>query len=394
MELEYESLSAVNASFLEELSRKAGEVIGSGWFVLGRQVAEFEEQFARYLEAGHCTGVGSGLDAITLSLQALKLEEGSEVLVPSNTYIATILAVLHSRLKPVLVEPRLETYNIDPALIEDALTDRTRALIAVHLYGKPCQMDRLTELCGKHGLRLVEDCAQSHGASFHGRKTGTFGDFGAFSFYPTKNLGALGDGGAVVCKEAALDAELRRLRNYGSDKKYHNTVLGYNSRLDEIQAAFLSVKLKRLDEINQHKRELASVYFEGLKSDYVLPVQSPESFDVYHIFNVRHPRRNALRDHLLRHGIKTEIHYPVPPAEQEALRGLFDPHRYPLSAEIHRTTLSLPISFGHTREQIQRVVEVMNAFPYGCGRGAPASIGRIAAAEASPGREPPQARPK
>jgi dTDP-4-amino-4,6-dideoxygalactose transaminase len=363
MPIEYESLSAVNAPFLEELHRKAVEVISSGWFILGRQVAEFEGQFARYLEASHCTGVASGLDAITLSLEALRLEEGSEVLVPSNAYIAAILSVLHSRLKPVLVEPNLETYNIDPEQIEAAITEKTRAIIVVHLYGKPCQMDRITELCHAHGLHLIEDCAQSHGASFRGRKTGTFGDFGAFSFYPTKNLGALGDGGAVVCKDAALNAELRRLRNYGSDKKYHNTVVGYNSRLDEIQAAFLSVKLKRLDEITQHKRALASVYFEGLKSDYVLPVQSPDSFDVYHIFNVRHPRRDALREHLLRHGIKTEIHYPVPPAEQEALRGLFDPQHYPVSAEIHRTTLSLPISFGHTREQIERVVEALNRFP-------------------------------
>ena len=362
MTIEYESLGLVNARFVPGYIDAAEEVIRSGWYILGDKVRQFEAEFAAYNRAAHCIGVASGLDAISLSIAALGLAEGSEVLLPSNTYIATILAVLHQRLRPVLVEPCLGSYNIDPAKIEAVITGNTRALIAVHLYGKPCQMDQIQAICLKHDLKLIEDCAQSHGATFCGQKTGTFGDFGAFSFYPTKNLGALGDGGAVLCQSPEFASQIQRLRNYGSTEKYRNEVVGYNSRLDEIQAAFLSVKLKHLDEINAHKRNLAAIYFAKLRAGFVLPEVRPESFDVYHIFNVRHERRDALRAYLLENGIKTEIHYPIAPMEQGALRGLYRSEEYPISAEIHRTTLSLPISFGHTEEQVERVAEVMNRF--------------------------------
>ena len=360
--IDYENLQRLNAPFFEEYSKEFDKVLKSGWYILGQHVKGFEQEFANYNEAENCIGVASGLDAITLSLAAFDFEEGSEVIVPSNTYIATILSVMQNNLKPVLVEPNINTYNIDPQKIEAAITPKTKAIVVVHLYGKACDMDPILELCKKHNLKLVEDCAQSHGATYKGKKTGTFGDFGAFSFYPTKNLGALGDGGAVVCNDENLDKIVRRLRNYGSDVKYYNEVVGYNSRLDEIQAAFLSVKLRKLDDINNHKRKLASIYLENLNSNFILPQVNNDYHDVYHIFNVRHEKRDELKEYLLQNNIKTEIHYPVSPSHQKALQGQLDNYSYPISEEIHQTTLSLPISFCHTVEEVNRVVEVMNKF--------------------------------
>ncbi|HRP60790.1 MAG TPA: DegT/DnrJ/EryC1/StrS family aminotransferase, partial [Vicingus sp.] len=286
----------------------------------------------------------------------------SEVIVPSNTYIATILSVLQNNLKPVLVEPNISTYNIDPYKIEAAITPKTKAIVVVHLYGKSCDMDPILALCKKYNLKLIEDCAQSHGATYKSIKTGTFGEFGAFSFYPTKNLGALGDAGAILCNDNDLEKKIRRLRNYGSDVKYYNEVVGYNSRLDELQAAFLSIKLKKLDEINTHKRNLASIYLNELKSDFIKPVVHTDYVDVYHIFNIRHQKRDELKEYLLKNDIKTEVHYPVSPIKQKALQGLLDQYEFPISEEVHRTTLSLPISYFHTEENVNRVVEVMNKF--------------------------------
>ncbi|MEI6715465.1 MAG: DegT/DnrJ/EryC1/StrS family aminotransferase [Verrucomicrobiota bacterium] len=360
--IEYESLGKSNAHFLSEYLNAAADVIHSGWYILGQHLQTFERSFAAYNNSPYCIGVASGLDALSLSIAALELEHESEILVPSNTYIATILSVLHQGMRPVLVEPNLRSYNIDADKIEAAITPKTRALMVVHLYGKPCEMDKIQALCIKHHLHLIEDCAQSHGATFRGQKTGTFGDFGAFSFYPTKNLGALGDGGAVLCKDSKLSDRISTLRNYGSKEKYHNKVIGYNSRLDEIQSAFLSVKLKHLNEINTHKQLLAQLYFDSLKNEFILPERHPDYFDVYHIFNIRHPARDRIRAHLLQNGIKTEIHYPVAPAEQQALAGMFRKEDYPISTEIHQTTLSLPISFGHTSEQIEYVIKTLNAF--------------------------------
>jgi dTDP-4-amino-4,6-dideoxygalactose transaminase len=284
------------------------------------------------------------------------------VIVPSNTYIATILSILHNGLRPVLVEPDIRTYNIDPARIEEKITTRTRAIMVVHLYGKVCSMDAILTIAEKHDLKVIEDCAQAHGASFKGVYAGNFGDFGAFSFYPTKNLGAIGDAGAVTTNQEELHGMINTLRNYGSNVKYHNELVGYNSRLDELQAALLSVKLKRTGDITLHKRNLAGLYQAGLKEDFIKPYVHPDHFDVYHIYNIRHPRRDQLREYLLKNGIKTEIHYPIPPNRQKALKGILDETHTPIADEIHRTTLSLPISFGHSRCDIEKVIEVINGF--------------------------------
>jgi len=360
--IDYENLQKLNASFFLEYTKKFQDVLTSGWYILGNHVQQFEHEFAAYNNAKHVIGVASGLDAITLSLAAFNFDKGSEVIVPSNTYIATILSVLQNNLTPVLVEPDIATYNIDPIKMEAAITPKTKAILVVHLYGKPCEMQPILDMCKKYNLKLIEDCAQSHGATYKGQKTGTFGDFGAFSFYPTKNLGALGDAGAVICNDEALEKKVRRLRNYGSDIKYYNEEVGYNSRLDEMQAAFLSVKLKSLDKINEHKRKLATIYLENLKEDFIKPQVNPDFFDVYHIFNIRHEKRGELKNYLLEHNIKTEIHYPVSPSKQNALKGLLNNYDFPISEKIHQTTLSLPISYFHTEDDVSSVVEVMNKF--------------------------------
>ncbi|MBL7928262.1 MAG: DegT/DnrJ/EryC1/StrS family aminotransferase [Bacteroidia bacterium] len=359
--IDYENLAALNAPFRKELEEAYSRVLQSGWFILGNHVRQFEQEFAGYIQSPHCIGVASGLDAITLALQSFNFSRGTEVIVPSNTYIATILSVLHCGLKPLLAEPYADSCNISVEEIERCLTPNTKAVVVVHLYGKPCRMDKITELCRKHNLKLIEDCAQSHGATFKGQMTGTFGDFGAFSFYPTKNLGALGDAGAVTCKAEEQAAIIRKLRNYGSEKKYYNDLIGVNSRLDEMQAAFLSVKLKMLDQINHHKRKLAAIYQQLLKDDFIKPKQEEDCFDVFHIYQVRHPQRDKLREYLLKNNIKTEVHYPVPPHRQKAMHGVIK-GEYPISEEIHKTVLSLPVSFIHTEDDIYRVVEVMNKF--------------------------------
>ncbi|GJQ21909.1 MAG: erythromycin biosynthesis sensory transduction protein EryC1 [Bacteroidia bacterium] len=361
--IEYENLHASNKVFLTDYVKSFEETLNRGWFILGKSVERFEEEFADYVGTRHCIGVASGLDALILSIKALHIPEGSEILIPANTYVATILAALHCRCVPVLVEPDRDTCNIDPTRLEDLVSPHTRAVIVVHLYGKPCDMDPIMAVVNKNNLFLIEDCAQSHGARYKGTMTGMFGHASAFSFYPTKNLGALGDAGAIVTNDPLVAEEVRKLRNYGSSKKYLNDVVGYNSRLDEVQAGFLSVKLKRLEEINSHKRALANVYHKALNARFRKPVVHPDFRDVYHIFNVRHPRRDALREYLLRHDIKTEIHYPVPPHRQKALEQYFRGKEFPVSDEIHSTTLSLPISFAHSTEDITRVAEVMNSFP-------------------------------
>jgi dTDP-4-amino-4,6-dideoxygalactose transaminase len=358
--IEYENLHKTNQKFFEEFRTKFNEVLESGWFILGKQVESFEAEFAFYLGVKHCIGVGSGLDALILALDAIEFEPGSEVIVPSNTYIATIIAVIRAKLKPVLVEPDIRTYNIDPFKIEEKITSKTRAIIPVHLYGKSCDMDPIMEIAQKYNLIIIEDCAQAHGAMYKGKKVGTFG-IGCFSFYPTKNLGALGDGGAIVTNNDELAEKIRALRNYGSSKKYYNDYIGYNSRLDELQAAFLRIKLKYLDDINNHKRKLAKIYFENLSDVFVKPAVHKDYFDVYHIFNIRHPERDKIREYLFQNGIKTEIHYPVPPHKQRAFQGVIE-GEYPISEEIHNTTLSLPIAYFHTEEDILKVCEVLNKY--------------------------------
>jgi dTDP-4-amino-4,6-dideoxygalactose transaminase len=360
--IEYESLGKANQPFFDDYRAAIEKVLQSGWYILGNQVKEFEQQFAAYCQTQYCCGLANGLDALILALRTFQLEPGDEVLVPSNTYIATILAIVHNNLKPVLVEPDIQTYNIDPARIEEKISPRTRAILVVHLYGKVCAMDQVMAIAQKHGLKVVEDCAQAHGASFKGTRAGNFGDYGAFSFYPTKNLGALGDAGAITCNDEKLYQAIATLRNYGSRIKYYNEVVGFNSRLDELQAALLTVKLQKLDAINEHKRTLASLYLQGLKPDFILPQVHPDYFDVYHIFNIRHPKRDAVKEYLLKHDIKTDIHYPVAPNKQQAMQGILSQEVTPIAEEIHQTTLSLPISYYHTQQDIERVIEVINQF--------------------------------
>lgn len=361
--IEYESLAKSNEAFMTELEAAATRVIRSGWYVLGNEVQAFEREFAEYIGAKHCIGVGNGLDALILSIEALDLPKGSEILVASNTYIATILAIVRAGHKPVLVEPELETFNMDPARLPEALTSKTRAICVTHLFGKPCRMDQIGKFAEEHGLKVIEDCAQSHGAKLTGQMTGTFGDAGCFSFYPTKNLGALGDAGAIVTNDDVLADRLRHTRNYGSKIKYVNEYIGVNSRLDEIQAAMLRVKLKHLDAMIQHKRALAEVYFENLPSWLSLPRRRDDEFDVFHIFGVRYSGRNELRAWLLEQGVKTEIHYPITPHRQSAMQGILL-GTWPIADELHESELSLPISAGHGTDEVCKVCEILRAFPF------------------------------
>lgn len=362
--IDYENLYKVNEPFFDSYKKDFEETLNSGWYVLGKNVTSFEEEFAKYCNVKHCIGVANGLDALILSLKVLNFKKNMEVIVPSNTYIATILSIIHAGLKPVLVEPDINTYNLDPEKIEENITKNTVAILVVHLYGKCCQMDKILNLAAAYNLKVVEDCAQAHGAKMDGKTAGSFGDLGAFSFYPTKNLGALGDAGCITTNSAELAEQLRALRNYGSRVKYVNDYIGYNSRLDEIQAGFLRLKLKKLDEINAHKIRLAKIYFNRINDKVIKPVIEEGFYDVYHIFNIRTNQRDLLKEDLLKQGIKTEIHYPIPPHKQIGLKGIFK-GKYPLSEEIHATTLSLPISYFHTEEDIEKVSDAVNSFTDG-----------------------------
>ncbi len=359
--IEYESLGLSNQAFMTDLEAAASRVIRSGWYVLGQEVSAFESEFAQYIGAKHCIGVANGLDALILSIEALDLPKNSDILVASNTYIATILAIVRAGHQPVLVEPELETFNMDPAQLAGAMTAKTRAICVTHLFGKSCRMDAIGAFAQAHGLKVVEDCAQSHGAKLAGQMTGTFGDAGCFSFYPTKNLGALGDAGAVVTNDDALADRLRHTRNYGSKQKYVNEYLGVNSRLDEMQAALLRVKLRHLDAMTAHKRSLAEIYFEHLPQGFTLPRRREDEYDVFHIFGIRHEKRDELRSWLLNKGIKTEIHYPIAPHRQKAMQGILS-GEYPVADSLHASELSLPISVGHTSDDIARISEAAVQF--------------------------------
>ncbi len=356
--IEYENLKKVNEKLFDQYQENFNEFLKSGWYILGANVIEFENKFSDYCDVNHCIGVASGLDALILALDSFNFPRGSEIIVPSNTYIATMLAIVRNGLVPILVEPSIETYNLDVERIEEKITTNTKAILAVHLYGKSCNMSRILEIAKNYNLEVVEDCAQAHGAKFKGQKVGSFG-VGCFSFYPTKNLGALGDAGAITCNSKKYASKIKSLRNYGSSKKYCNDSLGYNSRLDEIQAGFLSIKLDILDKINSHKRELASVYLKNLNDKFIKPVVDSDYFDVYHIFNIRHKERDKIKGYLLKNNIKTEVHYPIPPHYQKSMKDHIT-GEYPISKNIHDTTLSLPISYFHTKKDVERVCEVMN----------------------------------
>lgn len=360
--IEYENLQKLNFEFEIKFREKLVKFLDEGWYILGNEVKDFECNFAAYCGAKYCVGVANGLDAITLGLKVFEFPEKSEIIVPSNTYIATILAIMNAGHIPILVEPKIESYNLDPSLIEDKISAKTKAILAVHLYGQIAQMDEICSIAEKYHLQIIEDCAQAHGSIFKGKMAGTFGKIGAYSFYPTKNLGALGDAGAIITSDKDLYKKLKALRNYGSEKKYYNKYIGFNSRLDELQAAFLNVKLPYLNKIIEHKRELAAMYNSLLTDEVIKPVEIKDAFHVYHIYNIRTKERDKLKEYLLQKRIKTEIHYPVPPHKQKGFIKTLNSNKLPICEEIHSTTLSLPISFSNTKKEIITVIKAINSF--------------------------------
>lgn len=366
-------LKASHVELRAEMEAAFDRTLDSGWYILGNEVKQFEQEFAAYCEAEHCVGVGNGLEALHLILRAYGIGAGDEVIVPSNTYIATWLAASYAGATPVPVEPDARTYNLDPARIEAAITPRTRAIIAVHLYGQPADLDAINAVAKKHGLKVIEDAAQAHGARYKGRRVGSLGDAAGFSFYPGKNLGALGDGGAVTTNDPELAEKVRVLCNYGSKVKYHNEVKGFNSRLDELQAAFLREKLKKLDEWNARRKALAAEYLrhlsplaqagEGGERGITLPFVPDWADPIWHLFVVRSPNRDALQAHLTAHGIGTMIHYPIPPHLQPAYAELaISEGSLPIAEAIHREVLSLPIGPHLRSAQQARVIEALRAF--------------------------------
>lgn len=339
-------------------------VLQNSWYIEGREDEAFEKAFADYCGAAYCIGCGNGLDSLVLILKALGIGPGDEVIVPSNTFIATVLAVSYAEAVPVLVEPQLATYNIDPNRIEAAITPRTKAIIAVHLYGQCAEMDAINTIAKAHGLKVIEDAAQAHGATWQGRRAGSLADAAGFSFYPGKNLGALGDAGCVTTNDPDLAKKVRALGNYGSDFKYHHIYKGQNSRLDELQAAFLAAKLPHLDRMNARRRQIAARYCAGITNPaVVLPTVAEGCEHVYHIFAVRSQARDALEAHLNALGIGTNKHYPTPIHLQGAYRELgLGPGALPIAEEISATELSLPMYYGMTEEQVQAVIDAVNSF--------------------------------
>jgi dTDP-4-amino-4,6-dideoxygalactose transaminase len=347
----------------EELDAAWRRVMESGWYLLGGELEAFEAEYAAYCDARHCVGVGNGLDALHLILRAMGIGAGDEVIVPSNTYIATWLAVSYAGATPVPVEPESGGFNLDPARLEEAITGRTRAIMPVHLYGQPAAMDEINAIAGRYGLRVIEDAAQAHGAHYRGRRTGGLGDAAGFSFYPGKNLGAMGDGGAVVTNDGELAEKVRMLRNYGSRVKYRHEKMGYNSRLDELQAAILRVKLKYLDDWNERRSRIAGQYREALQgNDLVLPSVPDWARPVWHLYVVRSARRRELTERLDRHGIGWLSHYPVPSHLQAAYQCLnYAPGAFPLAELLAEEVVSLPIGPHMTEEDVAAVVAAVTS---------------------------------
>lgn len=347
-----------------EIRQAIDKVLSSGWFILGEELKQFEKEFADCLGVKYCVGVGNGLDALHLILRALNIGTGDEVIVPANTYIATLLAISYAGAKPILVEPEENTYNINPELIKDAITQRTKAIIPVHLYGLSSDMDPINEIAERHGLFVIEDAAQAHGAEYKGKKCGSLGTAAGFSFYPTKNLGAYGDGGAVVTNDEEIADKVRLLRNYGSRKKYYHEIKGFNSRLDEIQAAILRVKLKHLDEWNAKRRSNAEFYLENIHSDKIILPFEPKGYKhIYHQFVIRCRERDNLQKYLKESGIGTLIHYPVPPHLSQAYADMRLPiDAYPIAKQLADSVLSLPIGPHLRMEDIDAVCQAIKAF--------------------------------
>ncbi len=355
-------LKNINAQYRKELIEACTNVIDSGWYIQGKQCDEFEKEFAQYCGTKYAIGVANGLDALILIIKAYKemgiISDGDEVIVPSNTYIASILAISQNNLVPVLVEPNLDTYLIDPLKIEEKITSKTKAIMPVHLYGQTCEMDEINEIAKKHNLKVIEDSAQAHGSYYNDKRAGNLGDASGFSFYPGKNLGALGDGGAVTTNDEELANTIKALGNYGSHKKYENLYKGVNSRLDEIQAAMLRVKLRHLDKEVEKRKNIAKYYIENIKNEnIVLPKITTDS--VWHLFVIRTSKRTKLQKHLLENGIKTLIHYPLAPHKQEAYKE-WQNESFPISEQIHDEVLSLAISGVQSIKDTTKIVKVLN----------------------------------
>jgi len=360
------NLKQINSRHKRELMRALEDFVDSGRYILGARVGEFEQKFADYCGVKHAVGTGNGLDALTLIVRAYKelgvFREGDEILAPANTYIATILAITENRLKPVLVEPDIATYNIDVNLLEKSITEKTKGILTVHLYGQVAYSEKMQSIADKHGLKTIEDCAQAAGAAYKGKKAGSLGNAAGFSFYPSKNLGALGDAGAVTTNESELAEVVRALGNYGSHKKYYNDFQGVNSRLDEIQAAILLIKLKYLNEENSTRRSIAKRYLEEIKNEkLILPEANLSESNVWHLFVVRTEDRDEFGKHLIDNGVEPFIHYPLPPHKQKAYSD-WNNESYPITEEIHKTVISLPLDISMTDEQVSKVIEVCNIF--------------------------------
>jgi dTDP-4-amino-4,6-dideoxygalactose transaminase len=358
--IKFLDLHKLNKPFEAQFLAKTKAFLDNGWYILGDEVKQFETSFATFSKSKHCIGVGNGLDALVLILKAHiqlgNIRKGDEVIVPANTYIASVLAILQADLIPVFVEPNIETYNIDPNLIEEKITSKTKAILVVHLYGQLAEMNKINAICATHNLLVIEDAAQAHGLTFNGNQTR------AFSFYPGKNLGALGDGGAITTNDDALAEILFSLRNYGSNKKYHNDFIGVNSRLDELQAAFLNIKLPNLNTENQERKKIAKRYLSEIKNNKIqLPVCNNFNDHVFHLFVIRTESRDVLQEYLFKNGIETVIHYPIPPHIQKALQE-FNHLSLPITEKIHQEVLSLPISSVLTDEEITHIIATLNSY--------------------------------
>jgi len=360
--IKFLDLYKINERYRTEIDTRIKQVIDSGWYLLGKQDEQFENNFATFCDVKHCIGCANGLDALNLIIRAYDFKNGDEIIVPANTYIASILSISENGCTPVLVEPDINTYNINPDLIEEKITSKTKAIMVVHLYGQAVQMDKIWEVANKYNLKVIEDSAQAHGAMYKGKRTGALGDASGFSFYPGKNLGCMGDGGCITTNDNELAQKIRALRNYGSHKKYCNLYKGVNSRLDEIQAGILDVKLPYLEEDNAKRREIAKYYLNNIKNEKIILRNSYDDLaNVWHVFPIRTKNRDELQEYLENNDIQTLIHYPTPPHKQEAYKELNN-LSFPITEEIHHTILSLPISPVMTDGEVKEVVRVINAF--------------------------------
>ncbi|MDA2512992.1 DegT/DnrJ/EryC1/StrS family aminotransferase [Bacillus paranthracis] len=357
-------LKQINLQHKNEIEEAMKRVLESGWYVLGKEVTEFEEKFAAYCGTKYAIGVANGLDALILILRAYGIGKDDEVIVPANTYIASILAISANGATPILVEPQVETFNINPQQIEEKISSKTKAIMAVHLCGQAANMDAINKIAEKYNLKVIEDAAQAHGAIYNEKRTGNLGDAAGFSFYPGKNLGALGDGGAITTNDSVLVEKIRALRNYGSHVKYENLFKGMNSRLDELQAAILNIKLGHLDQQNEHRRKVAEYYLNNIKNPKIeLPVveNCDRESHVWHLFVVKSSKRADLQQFLQENGVQTMIHYPIPPHKQEAYQE-WSNLSYPITESIHKQVLSLPISPVISMEEVEKVVEKINQY--------------------------------